>query len=106
MEKSLAPPGARPSPPLPSDWDEAQLSQHARDLRERLLLACADLRTTDQRRDWLLHMTLQTHHLTTLLDLIDQFNQSQMVGRDLGYEFIEVSFHDLGVYFKRRSELI
>lgn len=106
MEKSLAPPGAHHISLPPTDWDEAQLSQHARDLRERLLLACADLRTTDQRRDWLLHMTLQTHHLTTLLELIEQFNQSQIDGRDLGYEFIEVSFHELGVYFKRRSELI
>jgi hypothetical protein len=105
MEKSLAPPGALHLPP-PPDWDEAQLSLHARDLRERLLLACADLRTTDQRRDWLLHMTLQTHHLTTLLELIDQFNQSQMVGRDLGYEFIDVSFHELGLFFRRRSDLV
>ena len=101
MEKSVASLGAQHIPLPPTDWDEAQLSLHARDLRERLLLACADLRTTDQRRDWLLHMTLQTHHLATLLDLIDQFNQSQIDGRDLGFEFIDVSFHELGVYFRR-----
>lgn len=106
MEKSLAPPGARHIPLPPTDWDETQLSHHARDLRQRLMLACADLRTTDQRRDWLLHMTLQTHHLTTLLELIDQFNQSQMEGRDLGFEFIDVSFHELGVFFRRRSDLV
>lgn len=94
---TLAPPG----PSIPQEWSETFLLEMSRQLRGRLIGECAELRTSDQRRDWLLHMALQAHQLPTLLTLITDFNEAQQSSPGEGFECLDLRLHEAGFLLKR-----
>ena len=52
---------------------EEQIAIH-RDWRYRLINLTKDLKTSNERKDWLLHMLMQEHELLGLIDLVHEFN--------------------------------
>ncbi len=95
-------PCAPPGDCIPSDWSEGFIAEVSQELRRRLMGECAQLHTTDSRRDWLLHMTLQAHHLPTLMELISEFNHAQLRDPGEGFEQLELRLHELGFFLKKK----
>jgi hypothetical protein len=111
MERPIAPPGEAtysvPSTPsIPERWDETTLLRVTKDLRRRLLQTTARIKTSDSRREWLLHQILQSHELKEMLELVEMFNVSQKRDTGLGFDVINLELHDLGAHLTTRSESI
>jgi acetylornithine/succinyldiaminopimelate/putrescine aminotransferase/predicted amino acid dehydrogenase len=60
------------------ELDENQLAALTQDWRYRLINMCSDIKASDKRKDWLLHMALQTHDMMGLIDLVHEFNKHQL----------------------------
>ena len=100
MERPQAPPGATtysaPTSLIPELWNEETHRRVTKDLRKRLLQTTARIKTSDSRREWLLHQILQSHALSEMLELVELFNSSQQQDKGLGFEMIQLELHDLG----------
>ncbi|MBY0516403.1 MAG: aminotransferase class III-fold pyridoxal phosphate-dependent enzyme [Bacteriovoracaceae bacterium] len=60
------------------ELDDNERDALTRDWRYRLTHLTSDIKTTDNRRDWLLHVAMQTHDIDGLLSLIEEFNLLQL----------------------------
>ena len=74
--------------------------------RRQLVSLTDDLKTTANRRDWLLHMTQQAPTLAELISVVDEFNQLQVNRADTPhFSLIEVIPHELGAFLGNRDML-
>lgn len=61
-----------------NDLDGTEQMAIHRDWRYRLLNLVPDLKASEERKSWLLHMLAQEHELTGLIELVHEFNNKQI----------------------------
>lgn len=74
------------------ELDDSEVQALLRDWRYRLTMFCSDLRASDSRKDWLLHMAMQTHSIDGLLELVESYNQSQLAEKPILFA-LERAYH-------------
>ncbi len=78
-----------------------QMAIH-RDWRYRLIDFTKNLKTSRERREWLLHMLIQEHELMGLIDLVHDFNTKQLSHKsyliDESFDVFEMGIHQIGLF--------